>query len=317
MNVSVIIPTLNEETLLPGLLADLRAQTRSPLEIIVADAGSTDRTQAIAREAGAIVVPGGRPPAGRNNGARAARGELFIFFDADVRVPPTFVADACAEFDERYLDLATCENAPLSDNPVDKLLHDFVNFAVKLSQFSDPHAFGYCTLVTRRLFERVGGFDEHLRMAEDHEFVKRASHFRPLRVLRSAQVSVSVRRLEKEGRVKFVNKVLTVELHRLLFGEVTSDLFEYELGNYTQTEQLLTDHRFKESQHLRDRLSESYNNLISGQGGRPSVTSAPAEGVAGLRQQFEQWRKAMGEWLTFRPKPRTGPLGGHPPDEPR
>lgn len=306
MNASVIIPALNEETLLPGLLADLRGQTRPPLEIIVADAGSTDRTQSIAREAGAIVVPGGRPPAGRNNGARAAKGELLIFLDADVRVPPTFVADACAEFDERYLDLATCENSPLSDHPVDKLLHDFVNFAIKLSQFSDPHAFGYCTLVTRRLFERVGGFDESLRMAEDHDFVKRASHYRPLRVLRSAQVSVSVRRLEKEGRVRFVNKVLTVELHRLLFGEVKNDLFEYEFGNFTQAEQLLTDDGFKESQRLRDQLQQGYASLLASLGGRQSLSTVSPGRVARLRRQYQQWKEQLEGWLGPRRPPSRG-----------
>jgi len=300
MNVSVIIPTLNEETLLPGLLADLRAQTQPPLEIIVADAGSGDQTQAIAREAGAVVVPGGRPPTGRNNGARAARGDFFIFLDADVRVPPAFVADACAEFDARYLDLATCEINPLSDHPVDKLLHDFVNFAIKLGQFSDPHAFGFCTLVTRRLFERVGGFDERLRMAEDHEFVKRASHFRPLRVLHSTQVSVSVRRLEKEGRVGFVNKVLAVELHRLLFGEVTNDLFQYELGKFTQNEQTLVDGRFKESQRLRDRLQQGYAGLVANLSALPASSHGLSDRAAQLREQFENWRTQMGTMLTFR-----------------
>lgn len=297
MEASVIIPTLNEEVLLPGLLSDLRAQTRPPQEIIVADAGSTDRTQALARAAGARVVPGGRPPAGRNNGARAAHGELFIFLDADVRVPPTFVADACAEFDERYLDLATCEIVPLSDHPVDRLLHDFVNAAIKLSQFSDPHALGCCTLVTRRLFERVGGFDETLRLAEDHDFVKRASHYRPLRVLRSVQVSVSVRRLEKEGRVRFVNKVLTVELHRLLFGEVTRDLFDYEFGNFSQAEQVLTDDGFKESQRLRDQLLQGYASLLASLGGRQSLSTASASRVASLRQQYQKWKEQLGAWL--------------------
>lgn len=60
---SIIIPSLNEEAYLCGLLEAIRQQTRPPLEIIVADAGSSDRTVKIALQAGCRVVPGGRPAA--------------------------------------------------------------------------------------------------------------------------------------------------------------------------------------------------------------------------------------------------------------
>ncbi|HMN15116.1 MAG TPA: glycosyltransferase, partial [Bellilinea sp.] len=59
--VSIVIPALDEEAYLPGLLEAIRQQTRSPLEVIVADAGSSDRTVEIALQAGCRVVPGGRP----------------------------------------------------------------------------------------------------------------------------------------------------------------------------------------------------------------------------------------------------------------
>ena len=85
---SVIIPALDEAECLPGLLDSLAAQDRRPDEVIVADAGSTDGTAEIAAARGALVVPGGRPAAGRNAGAGAARGDLFLFLDADV-VPGT------------------------------------------------------------------------------------------------------------------------------------------------------------------------------------------------------------------------------------
>jgi hypothetical protein len=76
---------------------------------------------------------------------------LHFFSDADVSVPDTFLRDACSEIEERYLDLASCDVVPLSENPADKLLHDFADFAIKLGQFSDPHAPGFCLLVSTRL----------------------------------------------------------------------------------------------------------------------------------------------------------------------
>ncbi len=49
MKASVVIPALNEERYLGGLLSDLAAQTRPPDEVMVVDAGSTDRSAEVAR----------------------------------------------------------------------------------------------------------------------------------------------------------------------------------------------------------------------------------------------------------------------------
>src|SRR5512137_2631089 len=95
---SVIIPTLNEAATLPRLLRALQAQTRPPDEIIVADAGSQDGTAEQACSLGAKVIPGGKPGPGRNAGARAAAGDLFLFLDADVLPPPDFMEKLLAEF---------------------------------------------------------------------------------------------------------------------------------------------------------------------------------------------------------------------------
>jgi glycosyltransferase involved in cell wall biosynthesis len=72
--VSVVVPTLDEERYLPVLMQSLAAQTLPVHEVIIADAGSQDGTVALARTAGARIVPGGHPGAGRNAGAAAASG---------------------------------------------------------------------------------------------------------------------------------------------------------------------------------------------------------------------------------------------------
>ena len=232
--ISIVIPTLNEAAYLPILLDSLKAQTFRDFEIIVADANSTDRTCEIAQDYGARVVQGGMPAIGRNNGAREARGEFLFFFDADVRLPPDFLQRAFAELDERFIDLATCEFLPDSDLKLDQILFRLANLTVKLYQSLSPRAAGFCIFITRRLFRRVGGFDESLKLAEDHDLVQRASAFRPLEVLSDAKLHVSVRRLEKEGRFALVQKYMQVEAHLFLKGAIREDIVDYDFASFDE-----------------------------------------------------------------------------------
>ena len=93
VRVSVIIPARNEARHIPALIADLKAQSLAPFEIICVDDGSEDATAALAQAAGARVVSAGPHPEGwvgktwaSQIGAQAASGELLLFLDADVRL---------------------------------------------------------------------------------------------------------------------------------------------------------------------------------------------------------------------------------------
>lgn len=93
---SLIIPAYNEEAYLPRLLDTVdRARARyhagaALIEVIVADNASTDRTAEIARARGCRVVSVEKRviAASRNGGARAARGDIVAFVDADARIHP-------------------------------------------------------------------------------------------------------------------------------------------------------------------------------------------------------------------------------------
>lgn len=232
--ISIIIPTLNEEELLPRLLDSIKQQTFTNYEVIVADAGSKDRTAELATELGAKVVAGGMPGPGRNRGAEAATGNFLFFFDADVRLPKDFLEKALAEMNERFLDMATCEFLPESDYRLDKVMFKIANLTVKLNQDINPRAAGFCIFITKRLFDRIGGFDEEVTIAEDHDLVERASKFRKLGFLNTVKLSVSIRRLVKEGRFSLVEKYMQVEMHLLTKGSVKDNLIEYEFGNFSE-----------------------------------------------------------------------------------
>lgn len=102
---SIIIPARNEEQNLPKLLRSLAAQSIRPLEIIVVDDASTDRTAEVAREHGARIINSQPLPEGWrgktwacHQGAQAAAGDLLLFLDADTWFEPDGLRRVLAEF---------------------------------------------------------------------------------------------------------------------------------------------------------------------------------------------------------------------------
>lgn len=93
--VSVIIPTLNEESSLPVSLQAVAEQTYQDLEVLVVDSGSRDQTQEIARQHGASVVSyPGRLMGARRRGLQESKGTFILFLDGDQVLYPDTVARA-------------------------------------------------------------------------------------------------------------------------------------------------------------------------------------------------------------------------------
>jgi hypothetical protein len=96
---SVVVPARDEERTLPTLLAGLRRQTVPPVETIVVDDGSTDRTATVAVDGGARVVVAGPVPEGWtgkasavHHGVAEASGDVVVVLDADIDPGPDLVA---------------------------------------------------------------------------------------------------------------------------------------------------------------------------------------------------------------------------------
>jgi len=103
-NLSIILPCLNEAESLKNLLPSLK-NSYPDAEIIVVDDGSEDDSAQIAEKLGAKVV---KHPYRKGNGAaiksgaRAAKGDIFIFMDADGQHQPQDIQRLLAEFDNNY-----------------------------------------------------------------------------------------------------------------------------------------------------------------------------------------------------------------------
>ena len=166
--ISFIVPAHNEEAILGETLSILNAsadQAGVPFEIVVADDASTDRTAEVARARGAVVVPVNRRQiaATRNAGARAARGEVFIFVDADTHVPPATIRAALAA-------LAAGAVGGGARIRVEAGAPRWVvwAFAVTTAFMRMAHwAAGCFVFVRRDAFETVGGFDEQYFATEE------------------------------------------------------------------------------------------------------------------------------------------------------
>jgi glycosyltransferase involved in cell wall biosynthesis len=172
---SVIVPARNAERTLPRTLAALAAQElRGDFEVIVVDDGSTDRTAAVAREAGVSVLSQAAtgPAVARNLGAQHARAEELAFCDADV-----FPASGWLQAGVGALEHAELVQGKVVPDPgarmgaFDRTI--WVTFAPGLWEAAN-------LFVRRQLFERVGGFEQWLTptrgkaLAEDVWFGYRA-----------------------------------------------------------------------------------------------------------------------------------------------
>lgn len=227
--ISIIIPAYNEEKYLPKLLKCIKHQTYKDYEIIVSDADSTDKTAQIAKQYGCKIVKGGLPAIGRNKGAKSAKGSILLFLDADAQFDKDFLKNMFSEFKERKLDIAGCYIYPLGKNIVDKTFFGIFNFWTFVTQFIYPNASGSGIVCKKWLHKKISGFDETIKLSEDMDYARRAGNHGKFGIIKSAKSFVAMRRFEKEGRLKVGLKLFLSAIYRIIFGEIRSDIFRYNL----------------------------------------------------------------------------------------
>jgi glycosyltransferase involved in cell wall biosynthesis len=167
-------------------LDSIAAQTAAPLRVIVVDDASTDSSALVARAHGLggleVVesVANLGPGAARNAGARRAATEWLAFLDADNVWQPTFLEEAGAALAEHQAGFASTggSRSLLGRRMVKRLLEepavaterspDFWRIALRFLP-----AVPSSTVVSRELFERVGGFPEDVLTGEDITFAAR------------------------------------------------------------------------------------------------------------------------------------------------
>ncbi len=229
---SIIIPALNEEKYLPFLLEAITKQSPENYEIIVADAGSKDKTVEIAKRYGCRVVAGGLPAHGRNEGANAARGKILFFIDADNSIPDDFFKNALEEFERRRLDVGSFMLI-LTDN--NKIISGIFSLACNfwLIIFEKIRPFGAANIIIKKqLHEKIGGFDEFIRVGEDIDYLRRAARVGRYGILRSEKIFFPMRRWQKGGYLKTTWTYIFMVFYMLFLKPPRKEVFKYPFDIY-------------------------------------------------------------------------------------
>ncbi|MEB3829138.1 glycosyltransferase family 2 protein [Phormidium sp. CCY1219] len=167
--VSVIIPVHNGENYLADAIESVLGQNYQPLEILVIDDGSTDKTAEIAKEYGEkiryIYQLNAGPAAARNAGIKLANGDILGFLDADDLWSENCLhalVTPLREFPEILIAQGLIQELELSESQFQEtsVSYQYINLG--------------SALYRRVVFDKLTGFDATMRYGEDVDFFLRA-----------------------------------------------------------------------------------------------------------------------------------------------
>lgn len=178
--VSIIIPLYNQLAYTESCLESLRDNTPGEVEIILVDNASSDGTGAFLSDQKGLTVISNEQNLGCagawNQGVNAASGEWSVILNNDVLVSPGWLEGLLEAASRWGLDVVTPAIREGEYN------YDIKTYAADLTgRMKDVirrgRANGVCFMVHRRVFEKIGCFDENFRIGqfEDKDFFLRAS----------------------------------------------------------------------------------------------------------------------------------------------
>ncbi len=186
--ITIVVPVYNRENLVLETLNSIYASTYRPIEVVVADDGSTDATvqnvsewskpkRSLDFRVKLISKSNGGVSSARNFGMVEADGQFIMFLDSDDLLYPNMVRDQIALMEETHADYAFGKTRQVNSSTG-------AEYAIIGRAISDPvdsipdHNWHISSLVVRRdVVAKVGTFDETLRRSEDWEFACRVKAF--------------------------------------------------------------------------------------------------------------------------------------------
>lgn len=200
MNLSIIIPVLNESALIRPCLSSLQGLRNRGHEVIVVDGGSSDDTAEQAMPLSDHCLLSTRPgrAAQMNRGAVKATGDVLLFLHVDTILPMD--VDTLMRIEGVNEDSWGRFDVILSGRqPLLRVVEATMNLRSRVSGIATGDQ---AIFIGRRLFRRAGGFPD-IPLMEDIVLSRRLKRLRPPLCLRHAVITSS-RRWEKRGILRTV-----------------------------------------------------------------------------------------------------------------
>lgn len=242
LEMAIVIPTLNEEGFIGQLLDSIHKQTILPKEIIVVDAYSKDNTEEEVKKRQLklpqlkfLKVPKSTVSKQRNLGAQSSTAREILFLDADMILKDkNCLEEYVKEVRERNLDAAAAPNLPTSNYWKDQIFFTSMNLLFLAIRPIWPMANGMNIYVKRKFFKQTGGFDDSIKIGEDHDFIQRIVRVgAKFKYLKNVRLYTSPRRYQKMGRRKFAIKMVRSFMHVLRHGYKDNPVeIDYEFGKH-------------------------------------------------------------------------------------
>lgn len=180
--VSVIIPVKNGKATLGNCLRSIRRSYYKNFEIIVVDDHSTDGSGEIARSYKCTVIDvseGKGANNARNVGAASAKGEIFMFVDADILIERETMLGIIETLEEDSIDAVV--GIYTAKHRHESFISQYKNLWVRYSYIKSPPAidwlFGSISGIKRDAFNRLGGFNVELLAKHGHDDIELGKRF--------------------------------------------------------------------------------------------------------------------------------------------
>jgi len=182
--VSVIMPAYNASEYIAKAIESILIQNYRNFELVVVDDGSTDNTKEIATWFNEDIIKyfykvNGGPSSARNLAISKARGHYIIPLDADDLMTTDFISKHLQEFEKHpEADLVYCDDYLVDQNDKPIRIIKRTEYKDRKLLIRDLFRSGYPivpfrTCIRRSVFDKIGFFDENLRIGEDYDMMRR------------------------------------------------------------------------------------------------------------------------------------------------
>ncbi|PJC76475.1 hypothetical protein CO010_02615 [Candidatus Shapirobacteria bacterium CG_4_8_14_3_um_filter_39_11] len=174
IKVSLITTVLNEESSIEHFLSSIAIQSQKPNEVIIVDAGSTDKTvdiiksfQPFLKNLKILVKKGANRSAGRNLAIKSAKNEIIVMSDAGCRLDKEWVKEISRQFVDKKIKVVAGFYLAESKTVFQKCV---APYALVMPDRVNPKNFlpsSRSMAIRKTVWKKSGGFPENYSDNED------------------------------------------------------------------------------------------------------------------------------------------------------